>query len=254
MDIAVTDQLSERYSELPKSAGNEDKYLIGFLIVFALLLIVAVFQRRDKVKYYISMNIIGIFIILGLFGSGWAVGVMRVDNALLSVYSDERVTSDMNVNIGVRGFNVTLLEWNEYFSWSYPRWRHEVLEEHVREALTSGIPYPIYWVAEAMVIDAEYIRWGREFRESGLYVWVFLWTSFTCLTVSVLFMILDQKNYSGLWVIFTSVMMFTAWISWLILRPETFIIPLSLGWTFITTVIGSVYSLLIGLTIFVKQD
>ena len=253
LEVPVTDGLSEIYQELPKSAGGEDKYLVGFLIAFAMLFIIALLQRRDKVKYYASMVIIGIFIILGVFGEGWMVGSMQVDNALYSAYTQDTLTSQMDVLIGLRGFNVTFLDWNEHFSWSYPRWRHSVLDEHVHEALESGIPYPIYWIAEAMIIDAEYIRWGREFREAGYYTWIFLWTGFTCLGISALFLMLDQLRNSGVWVLFTSGSMMIAWICWVSLRPTTFVIPLQLGWTFITTIVGSVYAFLVGLVMVTKE-
>lgn len=250
--VPVTDNQSLRYQQLPKSAGHEDKYLVGFLIALSLLLIVSLLQK-NKAKYYSSMVVTCIFIILGLFGSGWSIGILQVDDRLLGTYTQETVTSELNVLISVRGFNVTLLDWNEHFSWSYPRWRHEVLEDHIHDALDSGVPYPIYGIAEAMAIDAEYIRWGRDFRNAGYYTWIMLWSSFTFLNVSALFMLLDQRFYSGVWLFFTSIMMIISWICWLTIRPTTFFIPLQLGWTFITTVVGSFYTLLISIVLLIVR-
>jgi len=44
-----------------------------------------------------------------------------------------------------------------------------------RAAQFRGLPLPILWVAEYFTIDGEDLRWGRFYRESGLYAGICLW-------------------------------------------------------------------------------
>ena len=47
--------------------------------------------------------------------------------------------------------------------------------QEYRAAQFRGVPLPILWIAEYFTFDGEGIRWGRLYRESGLYAHMLLW-------------------------------------------------------------------------------
>ncbi|KAJ3370728.1 hypothetical protein HDU84_001372 [Entophlyctis sp. JEL0112] len=110
------------------------------------------------------------------------------------------------------------IDWNEHYSWSYP-WQqagsfqshfspsHKIqgrigygrfsspTNRHHREREEFGVPYPIQAISEYMTLDGEYFRWGRHFRQAGMFTYLQSRTAFGIWLVALaLFVIKAQAS------------------------------------------------------------
>ncbi|XP_053392423.1 dual oxidase maturation factor 1-like [Mercenaria mercenaria] len=124
------------------------------------------------------------------------------------------IQAKVGVHIGLRGINVTLkgepveqlnetINYNEHFSWSWRQGRigfgpfASQFNQEYRAAQFRGLPLPILWIAEYFTLDGEGIRWGRFYREAGLFAHMCLWLAlaFWVLANIMLFMLLRYGAY-----------------------------------------------------------
>ncbi|KAJ3194965.1 Dual oxidase maturation factor 2 [Entophlyctis luteolus] len=66
---------------------------------------------------------------------------------------------------------------------------------HHREREEFGVPYPIQAISEYMTLDGEYFRWGRHFRQAGMFTYLQSRTAFGIWLVALaLFVIKAQAS------------------------------------------------------------
>lgn len=229
------------YLQKASPAEEIDKYFLGFIVAFVILIPTLVYSsiKNTSTKIFLTYIIIGGLTTSSVFTSGWDTSRVVVDDLQYSSGVSGTVKAEMKILIGLRGFNVTMygvpkfqlnndIQYNEYFSWSDPEWRHRVLVESLEEAIFRGTPGPILSVAEAMAVDAEYIRWGREYRVAGYYTWIFMWLGFSFGTLSFfVYSVIGNSVLSGFLQLFNGASLILSIILWVSIKPYTFIVPFS---------------------------
>lgn len=240
--MEITDKVSEKYlnTAIPAEIGI-DKLLIGFLIVWFIFFLIHSFNSRINERFFMILTslIIITSITTGIFSSSWDINSIEVHNIEYTAFTGKTINGIVGIRIGLGGFNVTLtgipeeykfeigkerVLYNEYFSWSNDNWSHETLEQSFENRLKHGIPLPIISVAENMILDAEYIRWGRYYRLAGYYTYILLWISFSFTFVSTFFILFNSMSHSGLYSIISGLSQLTSTFIWLIVKPYDFIV------------------------------
>ena len=290
MEIPITDEFSQQYQELstPARVGG-DRYLLAFVFAFGLLL-AGIFtgyvirkRRKDNKGQGTNAGILAVVIalilctiIVGLFGPDWETGSAAIDPSIVvSAASGVEIgpRARLGILIGTRGFNVTLHAppagnerrerlWNEHFSWSAPEWRHRTIVSSFQAAIETGIPLPVYDLAEAMTLDSEGIRWGRRYREAGYYTWIFLWTAFAaCIFAALVLSIVVYYRNNGNSIVNTDIayalllsatFQTAAWVTWFSLAPKTFPMATRYGVSAWVTLAGSIISFTASGVLFVR--
>ena len=197
------------YRELAISASEHDRYFFGFLVASLIIFVVVIARKEFERKFvnYLVYLILIFFTTLCIFTYSWETDRVEVSGIHYShITRNHTVNVEIKLKIGLRGFNVTMrgipetqlnekIRYNENFSWSDPRWRHRTLENDYSRSVERGTPLPILHLAEYMILDAEYIRWGREYRIAGYYNYTFLWLAFSLNMLSaVYYTILKSPN------------------------------------------------------------
>lgn len=154
------------------------------------------------------------------------------------------ITAKVGIHIGLRGINVTLkgepvhqlnetINYNEHFSWTWHQGRlgfgpfASQFNQDYRAAQFRGLPLPILWIAEYFTLDGEDIRWGRFYREAGLFAHMCLWLAFAFWILGnvMLFILIRYASYL---IVLTGISMCTTnIIKYCIRNPLDLAIPFS---------------------------
>ncbi|KAJ3196813.1 hypothetical protein HDU83_008217 [Entophlyctis luteolus] len=174
----------------------------GFILaVLVLIALMPTFQWRSAAAprayaFGILFLYVGWALLFSIYGYEWQSGGVSTQ-VQYAPGSPDFVQVDLQLRIGLYGFNVTCLgtpkqqnnwtiDWNEHYSWSYP---------HHREREEFGVPYPVQAISEYMTLDGEYFRWGRHFRQAGMFTFFQSRTAFGIWLVALaLFAIKAQSS------------------------------------------------------------
>jgi hypothetical protein len=242
-------------------AYDFDKYLVVCASIWTTVFILgSTFLRKkarpqaDSEEYNVEPRVsnhlllfglictVSFFLSASLFSRSWEHNKLNVSpDEVVSRITNERADDQtvLTIKIGLLGFNITYGSWNEEYLWSFP-WRSRNLSESFERSLTQGIPLPIAWVSEAMTIDAEGIKWGREYRYAGYIAWNLLWGSLTFLVLgSLLYLCFDfDASTARVFFALSSVFCLFAIVSWILVRPSTFLVKRTPGLSIVFTCIS----------------
>ncbi|XP_052263287.1 dual oxidase maturation factor 1-like isoform X2 [Dreissena polymorpha] len=156
---------------------------------------------------------VGTAILVCLVSDRWETGEVHVRSKYKAGTGAE-VDAYIGLHIGLKGVNITLkgtpvhqlnetINYNEHFDFSNRQGLNffgpnaNQFNQEYRAAQFRGLPLPILWVAEYFTLDDEWLRWGRHYRESGLYASIALWISlvFWVLANILVFMLLRYNAY-----------------------------------------------------------
>ncbi|WAR02078.1 DOXA1-like protein [Mya arenaria] len=173
-----------------KTAWQADILEVGFIFAGAILaasLLVTLpgFPGKTKWCAFIRINVgifVGTALLICLYSSHWETAETEV-RTKYKAGTGREVQVKVGLNIGLKGVNITL--------------KANALNQEYRAAQFRGLPLPILWVAEYFTIDGEDLRWGRFFREAGLYSFITIWISlvFWVLSNIMQFMLLRYSAY-----------------------------------------------------------
>lgn len=267
-ETGVTDEFSEKYltRSLPAYPGGVRLvwgWIVGWMIVtIAILTIAPALKRKNLLIYATVFVVVGYSITNGIVSTGWESSSVKLTSATYTAATGREVNGTLGMTIGLRGFNVSLIGdplmqydeqilYNESFRWA---WRHRILRAAFEHAIENGVPFPILAVAEAMVIDAEYIRWGRHYRIAGYYCFTFLWVSFSFLFMSLFYQLWGNKSskrMSAFMILAAGISNVVALTIWLSVKPYDFEVPFAkdvvirprFDRTFYTTLVGTVIAI-----------
>lgn len=206
-------------------AGLIFAFCILALAFFAILPGVQGKQRIFNFVWIVVSLFIGAVILVTNFSLEWEASSTHATTKY-KAGTGKDINASIGVHIGLRGVNITLkgepehqlnetINYNEEFSWSWRQGRlgfgpfASEFNQEYRAAQFRGVPLPILWIAEYFTFDGEGIRWGRLYRESGLYAHMLLWLAFPLWLLSnILFLVL--LRYGAYFLIMTGTSMCTA--------------------------------------------
>ncbi|XP_076348549.1 dual oxidase maturation factor 2-like isoform X2 [Tachypleus tridentatus] len=205
-------------------------FYVAFLLIFPGI-------RKKKFSTLVCLTtslLVGIVIMLSLYGSSWHVAEASVSTAH-TAFSRKKIDTKIGVNIGLNSVNITLqaglntthldINYNEKFSWV----KATEMKEHYQEAQIKGLPFPLLTVAEYLSLDMEGFSWGRQYRQAGYYSYILLWTAFALWILSnILFSTIPRYGALGLQLT-GALILLTIIIYSLLLPVEALIIPFEGG-------------------------
>ncbi|XP_071795066.1 dual oxidase maturation factor 1-like [Asterias amurensis] len=276
-----------------KTAVSADVTFAGFVYAFFIVsisLVVILPGIRGKngifaaIRFFIAA-FIGATILLSLYGQDWESAVQHNVTTQYRAFIKDEIEADIGVHIGLTNVNITLkgvpeypqhgevkgerINYNERFTFCCRQGRQGYsqfagrINQEFRAAQWSGKPYPVLWIVEYFVFDAEDIRWGRTYRLAGFYTYLTLWTAFPLWVIAIVtsFMVV---RYSGLFLLLTGGCLLTGNIIYSLIRygSTELIIPFgaehvlvfSKGGSFYLCMVGGIVSSLAGLAIIFLDD
>ncbi|KAL4240764.1 hypothetical protein ACF0H5_001553 [Mactra antiquata] len=218
----------------------------GCILALAFFCILPGIQGKSRL-FTLSWIVIGVsvgtIIVVINYSPHWEVA----ETSTVTKYkagTGKDIHAHVGLNIGLRGINITLkgtpvhqlnetINYNEHFGWSWRQGRNffgpfaSEFNQAYRAAQFRGLPLPILWIAEYFTLDGEGLRWGRLYREAGLYAHSCLWLAlvFWVLANILLFVLI---RYGAYLIIFTGLSLCTSTTIKHFLRTDlTLAIPFS---------------------------
>jgi len=255
-----------------------DKDIVGILVgvvvvILTVLLLFPALKRKAQGFFILGITFICATIFLGLYGKDWDVGTVSVQGLKYTSVNvgtetflgDNLINARIALHFGLTGVNVTLtgepikqnnetIDYNEYFEWV---WGEKILLASYEKGLREGLPLPIIDAVEYLLLDGEYIRFGRYYKNAGYYCFIFLWWSFPFWVIAVILAAWDgagsTRKSSGVVLIITASFMLVGLLLYAIMKPynlemhfESASLTFTFGWSFYLVLSGIAFSYLLG--------
>ncbi|XP_046845671.1 dual oxidase maturation factor 1-like [Xenia sp. Carnegie-2017] len=167
-------------------------------LALSFIILLPGFMKKERVSVAIRMFsslFIGATILFSNYGMHWNTASVKT-TAQYKAFMNKDLTAKVVVNIGLRGFDVSLkgmtsgvgdnnkiddIDYVEKFRWHKPWSQGRIasqMSKNYYSARMQGVPFPILNVAEYFSIDGECYRWGRTYQLAGFYTHALLWLSF----------------------------------------------------------------------------
>ncbi|XP_043536214.1 dual oxidase maturation factor 1-like isoform X1 [Chiloscyllium plagiosum] len=197
--------------------------VILVFLVFTLTLLIILPGIRGKGRVYSFCRIIvslfvGAVIVVVNFTGDWAAGFARV-STIYKAFSNEAITAEVGLNIGLAGINVTLrgipenqlnetIDYNESFLWRFTM----NYDEQYNNGLNRGLPHPILYIAEKFQSKSPCLI-HDQYRFSGHYATAMMWVAFCAWIITNILFSMPTIVYGGYMALVTSAFMIFGVIS-----------------------------------------
>ncbi|XP_057318930.1 dual oxidase maturation factor 1-like isoform X2 [Microplitis mediator] len=240
----------------------ETSIIFIFVVLAVTYLLIIPGYTKTKSIYTIVKAILSILIggiiMVGNYGQEWETG--RIES--MTPYragESSKIFAQIGVKIGLRSVNITLqgrgekgsvlerevINYNERFLWTWDQGRigfgpnAGLLQRSLREAQRRGLPVPITWIVDYLVIDGEGLRYGRFYRTAGWYCHIVIWTAFPVWILANIFL-QSVARYAAYCTGLVGALMVLSCIIWMFVRnPGPLVILFESG--AITTSYGSTF-------------
>ncbi|XP_047003642.1 dual oxidase maturation factor 1-like isoform X3 [Schistocerca americana] len=234
--------------EESKTAVTADVLEAGLILSFVILavsfyLVIPGYKGKERLWICLRTTLslfVGVTLMLGNFGQEWETGDVSAKTPY-KAGTPKEINAIIGVKLGLRSVNVTLkqeggqntsddkalkdeiINYNERFTWEWDQGifgfgpRAGQLQREFRHGQLIGLPIPILWIIDYLVIDGEGFRFGRYYRTAGWYAHIAMWSAFPCWLVANL-SFLHVVRYGGYFMVLTGFFQILACILWASIR------------------------------------
>ncbi|XP_049765664.1 dual oxidase maturation factor 1-like isoform X3 [Schistocerca cancellata] len=234
--------------EESKTAVTADVLEAGLILSFVILaisfyLVIPGYKGKERLWIWLRTTLslfVGVTLMLGNFGQEWETGDV-IAKTPYKAGTPKEINAIIGVKLGLRSVNVTLkqeggqntsddkalkdeiINYNERFTWEWDQGifgfgpRAGRLQREFRHGQLIGLPIPILWIIDYLVIDGEGFRFGRYYRTAGWYAHIAMWSAFPCWLVANL-SFLHVVRYGGYFMVLTGFFQILACVLWASIR------------------------------------
>ncbi|XP_049791674.1 dual oxidase maturation factor 1-like isoform X3 [Schistocerca nitens] len=198
--------------EESKTAVTADVLEAGLILSFVILaisfyLVIPGYKGKERLWICLRTTLslfVGVTLMLGNFGQEWETGDVSAKTPY-KAGTPKEINAIIGVKLGLRSVNVTLKQ------------EAGRLQREFRHGQLIGLPIPILWIIDYLVIDGEGFRFGRYYRTAGWYAHIAMWSAFPCWLVANL-SFLHVVRYGGYFMVLTGFFQILACVLWASIR------------------------------------